>query len=219
MRTLSPGELGPAGGERDRIVAAFIGLVGERGYAGLDTVEVCKRARVDPAAFDRHFEDTFECFALAWDGLEGAFLERLESCRRGNDRWSDQLRACLAETARLVEAHPVPARFLSISALDAPEPVRAKAAALARRLRELLDTALGQGEDPTVVPEATSRWLLAVFFDRIYRHLSGTDRGDLTAQLPQLMFLAVSAYFGREAGLEELRAQPPERGRSARPDA
>jgi hypothetical protein len=45
-------------------------------------------------------------------------------------------------------------------------------------------------------------------FDRIYRRFVTDPGPDLGSQLPELMFLAVSSYFGTEAGMEEL-ATPP----------
>jgi hypothetical protein len=76
------------------------------------------------------------------------------------------------------------------------------------RFAAMLDSARDELEDPGSVPAATGGWIVAIFFDRVYRRCTSAGGPDLPSQLPELMFLAISAYFGTEAGLEEL-APPP----------
>jgi hypothetical protein len=147
-------------------------------------------------------------FEAAWDRLEAAYINRLEAAVEEFEDWRGKLRGAAEETVRLAEEHPRQARFLAVDSLAAGEVGRRRQRVLAARLGALLDTAREQLEDPDSVPEATSRWVVGIFFDRIYRRFSGAGGPDLVSQLPELMFLAVSSYFGTEAGLEELVAPP-----------
>jgi len=195
--------------ERGRIITAFVELVAQRGYHELDPAEVGERAGLGPGTFAEHFPDRLSCFEAAWDWYEQTYLERIEAVYARASDWRSRLRAAAMETARLVERRPDQARFLVVETLAVGEQGRHRQQALGARISKLLDGALGQLDDPSAIPPATSAWVTGMFFDRIYRCLS-TERGaDLTAQIPQLMFLAVSSYLGPEEGLSELRVSEP----------
>jgi hypothetical protein len=147
-------------------------------------------------------------FLRDWARLEARYLARLERVYADSEDWRQGLRAAAAETFRLVESHPEEARFMVVDSLAAGAVGRGCRQALTERLTAALDTARRQIADPDAIPEATAGWILGIFFDRIYRHLVNEAGPDLASQLPELMFLAVSSYFGTEAGLEELGMQP-----------
>jgi AcrR family transcriptional regulator len=205
---MSGSELGLLGlpqGERDRLIAAFVLLTAARGYDGLDPELLCRHAGVSAGSFQRHFPDLRDCFNAAWDRLEAIYLQRIASAYEGLEDWREKLRAGIGETLALIDAHPAPARFLTVEALAAGELGRTRQRELADRLAELLDRASASLDAPAQAPESASRWVLAMVFDRVYRHLASGSEARLSDQLPQLMFLAVSPYVGPEAGLEELR--------------
>lgn len=193
--------------ERDRILIAFVELVAERGFSDVDATFVERRAAVDGDAFARHFADPSECFIAAWDRLEGEYMRRLSAACGDLGGWRDRFRVAAAETVRLVEAYPRQARFMTVEALSV-ERASTRQQALASRLGALVDTAREEVENPTAVPNATAGWIVAIFFDRIYRRFTTDQEPDLAAQLPELMFLAVSSYFGTAEGLAELDIVP-----------
>jgi hypothetical protein len=147
-------------------------------------------------------------FISAWERLEVAYFERVAAVAAPYREWRDRFRAGATETAALVEAFPAEARFLAVDALAAGRLGRECQQRLASRLAELLDSAREELPDPDAVPESTSPWIVAIFFDRLYRRCTIEGEPDLPSQLPELMFLAISAYFGTEAGLEELIPPP-----------
>jgi hypothetical protein len=147
-------------------------------------------------------------FLSAWERLENVYFERVATVSAPFTEWRDRFRAGATETARLVEVHPSAARFLAVDALAAGELGRERQRVFAARLAELLDSARDELPDPESVPEVTSSWIVAIFFDRVYRRCSIPGEPDLTSQLPELMFLAISCYFGTEAGLRELVPPP-----------
>jgi hypothetical protein len=147
-------------------------------------------------------------FTAEWDRLETEYLSRLASACEGLTEWRERFRAAAAETVRLAETYPRHAQFLTAEALAMGEPGRRRQQALAARLAACVDGAREQLEDPATVPPATAVWVVGVFFDRIYRRFVSDLGPDLESQLPELMFIAVSSYFGTEAGLEELGLLP-----------
>jgi hypothetical protein len=147
-------------------------------------------------------------FLALWDRLEAEYLERIVAAAAPFARWRDRFRATATETARLVEDYKAEARFLAVDTLAAGELGRRRQRELGARLAEMLDSARTELPDPNRVPQVTASWVLALFFDRIYRRCATPGGPDLPSQVPELMFLAVSAYFGTEAGLEELTPPP-----------
>jgi hypothetical protein len=146
-----------------------------------------------------------ERFAATWERLESTLLERLERATEGADEWREGFRAGATEVVDLVEANPREAYFLVVGALTAGELGRQRQRALGAKLAAMLDAARGELADPDAVPPATARWIVGIFFDRIYRYCAtGGSGGELRPQLPELRFLAISAYLGTEAGLLEL---------------
>jgi hypothetical protein len=143
-------------------------------------------------------------FGAVWERLETSYFERIGAVVGPLSGWRDRFRAGATETVHLVEANPAEARFLAVDALAAGKLGRERQSAFAARLAALLDTAREELPDPDSVPRVTSAWIVAMFFDRVYRRCTMPDGPDLPSQLPELMFLAVSAYFGTEAGLQEL---------------
>lgn len=146
-------------------------------------------------------------FEATWKRLETDYFARLALVIEPFSDWRDRFRAAATETALLVEAFPREARFLAVDALAAGEAARECRRRLATRLVELLETVRSDLPDPDAVPASTGAWIVAIFFDRVYRRCTQAEGPDLPSQLPELMFLAVSAYFGTEAGLEELVRQ------------
>ncbi len=143
-------------------------------------------------------------FLAVWERLESAYFERMYEVAAPFEDWRDRFRAAATETVHLVEAYPPEARFMIVDVLFAGGIGRERQRAFSARIVELLDSARAELEDPDSVPETTSSWIAGVFFDRIYRRCGSEDGPDLPSQLPELLFLTISAYFGTEVGLREL---------------
>jgi AcrR family transcriptional regulator len=143
-------------------------------------------------------------FLAVWDRLEAAYFERMYEVAAPFEEWRDRFRAAATETVNLVEAYPAEARFMIVDVLFASGIGRERQRAFSARIVELIDSARAELEDPDAVPEATASWIAGVFFDRIYRRCGSAAGPDLHSQLPELLFLTISAYFGTEVGLREL---------------
>jgi len=143
-------------------------------------------------------------FAAAWEQLENDYFERLAAttCEAGG--WRERFRAGATLTVGLVEQHPRETSFLVVDALGAGTVGRIHRLRFSTRLADMIDTAREDLDDPDSVPPTTAAWIVGVFFDKIYRRCTNGSGADLRLHLPELLFLGVSAYFGTEAGMEEL---------------
>lgn len=143
-------------------------------------------------------------FLAVWERLEAAYFGRMYEVAAPFEEWRDRFRAAATETASLVEACPAEARFMIVDALFAGEVGRECQRTFSARIVGLIDSARAELENPGSVSETTASWIAGVFFDRIYRRCNSDREPDLPSQLPELLFLTVSAYFGTEVGLREL---------------
>ena len=146
-------------------------------------------------------------FLAAWEQAEARYLAWLESLCARPGSWRERFRAAAADTMRLVEERPEAARVLVVEPIAFGELGHRQQRQLANRLAKLLDTAREELGESDAVPAATAHWILGIFYFRIHRRLSGYGP-DLPSQLPELTFLAISCYFGVDAGLAELDALP-----------
>jgi hypothetical protein len=145
-----------------------------------------------------------DSFIARWERLEAAYLERIAAAVAPHPTWRERFRAGAALTVELVERYPQDACFLAVDSLSAGVTGRRCRRHLATHLAALLDSVRTELPEPDLVPAATSSWIVAIFFARVYRRCTSPEGPDLPSQLPELMFLAISAYFGTEAGLQEL---------------
>jgi hypothetical protein len=200
---------GSAPPERVRAALAFAELVAERGYQHVEMAEVDQRAGLAPGTTGRLIGDPLSCFDAGWEVLESAFIQRLREAYLPRSGWAEKLRAALGEAARLLERYPGYGHFLAVDAIAVGEPGRDRQYRLAERLARFFDQARAESELPDEAPAAASGWVMAILFDRFYRYSATGREGQLAADVPELMFFAVSAYFGPEAGLAELDKGPP----------
>lgn len=147
-------------------------------------------------------------FLAVWERLETAYFDRIYEVAAPFEDWRDRFRAAATETVRLVEAFPAEARFMIVDVLFAGGIGRECHRAFSARIVELIDSARAELEDPVSVSETTASWIAGVFFDRIYRRCGSEGGPDLSSQLPELLFLTISAYFGTQVGLRELLPPP-----------
>lgn len=154
----------------------------------------------------RYREEHDRLFTAAWAELESAYLERLRGAIEPCSGWRERFRAGARETVELVETRRAEARFMTVEAIAVGEPGRRRQKALGKRIAAFLDSAREELEEPEVVPPATAQWIVSIFFDRIYRRCASEGGIDLRLQLPELQFLATTAFFGMETGLTEFVA-------------
>lgn len=148
-----------------------------------------------------------DLFAAAWAELEGAYLERILAAIEPWSGWRERFRAGVRETAILVETRRTEVRFMAIEAIAVGERGRQRQKALGKRIAAFLDTAREELEEPEAVPPATAKWIVSIFFDRIYRSCASESGTDSRLQLRELRFLAITAFFGMQAGLAEFAAE------------
>jgi AcrR family transcriptional regulator len=184
---------------RQRILAAMARSCAERTFAGTTIGDIVADAGISRATFYKHFENKHECFdAAAEDFL--IELRGVAADAAGSDSASasEATRDGVEALLRRLSEKPAFAKLLLVEAPNVNPSV-------VPRCRGLVVEAMGErwrqtkttsrpGADPGIA-FGRAKVLLA-------EHLSGDGDGDVTALLPELLYIALLPYIGQDRALE-----------------
>ncbi|MBB4661361.1 AcrR family transcriptional regulator [Conexibacter arvalis] len=187
--------------KRERLFAAFVAEVGERGYADTAVAHVLRRAGMSRKTFYELFENREDCFLQAYDAallrarmLVGAAYHEGGRWRSLRERVESGLRAFLNCCA----AEPAFARMCVVEVLAAGPRARERRDAaileFARFIEFPREEARGDSA-PSLVSEAIAGGIYGILYSRI-------ARGE-TEQLPELLGELMDAGLGQLVDRDE----------------
>jgi AcrR family transcriptional regulator len=197
--------------ERERIAAALVTLVAERGWRGTDLGRLLERAGVDAASFHRLHANLEDCFCTTYQELSTEFLIRAGAAFAGQDGWRDQIRRVAYELLDFLQEDPPRAAFLFIEVLFAGE----RAQLIRDQNMEALYAFIDLGRQELPDPGSETSELAAAIGGGIYNRMRlqiarhRDDPGAWDQFVPQLMYSVVEPYLGADAALEELNLPRP----------
>jgi AcrR family transcriptional regulator len=116
VRELRSSSCGPEGSSRERIYAAMVTTVAERGYGATGLTDVIQLAGVSRSTFDEHFAGRQDCFIKTIEAIlafaEAEIAVELEQ----EERWDAQLRRIFTALVDLIVAQPAAARMCLVEA-------------------------------------------------------------------------------------------------------
>lgn len=128
-RRLPPGPATPAPAvareQRERLFAATVAVVAERGYEATRVADILEVAGVSRGAFYKHFADKGHCFVATLAQVLDLGRAAVADAYRAHDgRWDERLGAALDAAIELIVAQPAAARICFVEAYAAgPEAV------------------------------------------------------------------------------------------------
>lgn len=186
--------------QRERILAAVVDLVAERGYRAVTVAAIVKQAGTARLKFYENFSSKQDCFLAAFDaGLEQVAGRVGEACDAAGDALPARLSAGIAALLDLLGERPALARACL---LEAPVLGTAMAgrreqalAAFAPMLAGAREQSGGEGELPVNLEESVLDGLYWLLYDAI---LSGEPQplGELR---PALVEFALLPFLGPAA--------------------
>lgn len=173
--------------QRERILAAAVALVAERGYRAVTVADIVKRAAIARAKFYENFASKQDCFLVACEGaLEAALGRARNAAGSASGPHPDALAAgveallsYMSEQPQQTRACLVEAPLLGAALADLRERARAGFAAL---LREA-GTPPGGAELPAGAEDAVLAGLYWILYEAV---LSG-EPADLRQLAPELL--------------------------------
>jgi AcrR family transcriptional regulator len=186
-------------GRRQAFERAALVATGERGYRRLTVQDILDRAGHSRALFYRLYSDKSDCYASAYArGIDELAADLLAAGRRQRS-WPAALRASLAAFGDYLITKPVLARGLLVEVHVARGAGLLKRAEVFEQLAEALDGARAENQGQPSPPPITAAFILNTIDAAAVRSLVGEKPRAFADAIPELVFIAVSLYFGREA--------------------
>lgn len=171
---------------------------------------ICARAGIDRAEFDQLYRDKQDCFVQAYDHMSSRFEEEVFGAYAEHDEWREGFRAAAYAAARWVRDNPAETRFGSVAVWHAGAEAREHYQATVAKFIEMVDGGRkGPGAVDSIPPGTAERVLGSITQTLGLSLQEAGDTRDAERIVPKLMFIAVSAFHGAEAGAEELTIPPP----------
>jgi AcrR family transcriptional regulator len=193
----------------ERIRAALIDLVFERGYANSTLELLLEQAAIDHATFERRFAGLDECHSHVFQTERRRLLRHLARARQGCGSWRERLRSAGYSLFRFCRHDEAGAYFLLVEGRSGNEGTRRRWAEGMEETLELLDQGREELARPDSLSRATAEAIAGALFTRLHALLGSRSLPPEEELVPAALYVAMLPYVGAEAALEELHAPPP----------
>jgi AcrR family transcriptional regulator len=202
-------EQGPGAGKRPidaarvrgRCEVAMLELSGKIGYRAVTVEQVLSHSGASLEQFEAEFGDLESCFVAAYEAEADVLCQAMLDAAARADGWRAGTRASLETLLRFVSQRPAVARAL----IRDVHVVGGGALVKHDEVLDRLAAAIGRG---AALPEEqlawTSSFIVGAVEGVVTARLARGETDDLLALLPELMYLIVASFEGREAASQEL---------------
>ncbi len=193
---------------RERLLAAMVTVVAERGYETTRVADVLEASGVSRNAFYKIFSSKHDCFLAALDGIVGlSGPSVLDVYWRTPGTWEERMGAMLASLGRLIATQPAVARVAWIEVYAAgPEAVE-RIDEIDRRVEKIVRSALSESPERKGMPPDVVRAMIGGIRKIVHTRV----REGREAELPELMPALLDWILSYRAPSERLRRprKPP----------
>jgi AcrR family transcriptional regulator len=187
--------------QRDRLNAAIVLLVNEKGYPDVSLTQIVKTAGIARSTFYEHFADKEELFLAVFDEVvEETMRAMIEAAEAQSGSWEEKTRSAFTVLLDRVAREPDPARFCLIESQSAGQVALERYEQAMRRFGALLRLGrrrIPRDGDP---PEAMEEIIVGGVVWMIIKGLEepGGD-GAADAMLPGILEFVLTPYLGEPA--------------------
>jgi AcrR family transcriptional regulator len=192
---LSPEQV--AESQRERLLAAVVRAVAEKGYASTTIGDVVAAASVSTRTFYENFESKEACFLAALDAIADHLRDLVTREVGEADGWPNQVVAALRAVLRFFEDEPDLARACVLEPVAASPAVVAEFRRVTGAAVPLLAVGRAQPTAPASLPESTEETLLGGLIVLLSRSIVIGD--PLEPLLADLAEFLLAPYLGAAA--------------------
>lgn len=183
--------------QRERILAAVVEVVAERGYRAVTVADIVKRAKVARQRFYENFASKEDCFLAAYDRALEETLRRVgEATVSAGDSFPARVSAGIGALLGYMAEQPELARACLLEAPSLGSALAEQNAAARQRFAELLRE--GRPSSPDLPASAEESVLGGIYWLIYQALLSGKPKGIEDLQ-PDLVEFALAPFLGAEA--------------------
>ena len=199
--------------QRERLRAAAVVAIAERGYEATPVAELLKLSGISRTTFYQHFPGgKEECFLAAVDAATETGLAAVrEACAGGDDgsaSWNDRLAQGFDALARTIADQPAAARIALVDVYSAGPAGLEHAAEGQSSFAWLFTEALGQSPERAAVPPAIVSGLVGGIRTVLESRVGAGETAALPDTMPALRDWAL-AYRNPPQPIRRPRSRPP----------
>lgn len=191
---------------RKTLERAALAISGEAGYRSLTVKAMLERSGASRSRFYSLFANKEECYASAYGAASERVAEELLEASRGGGDWTACFRRALERLAEFLAGEPAVARGLIAEVHVVGGTAMAKRTEAFERLSRAVDRARRETTSSRhSPPPITASFIVSAIESAAIRSLASGNGGDFAATMPDLLYLALSLYFGSEQAAAEYR--------------
>jgi AcrR family transcriptional regulator len=181
--------------QRERLLNGVVEAVAEHGWNATTIAKITAAAKISRRTFYEYFEGKEDCFAAAYEMIEGHVLDSMLAAPGAGEPWPDRVRARLAALLDVLARDAAVARCFLVEPLAAGGEVAARY----REVMQLLAATLRPEPSPSELDmEVRDQALIGGIATLIVRRLNSGGARQLPELLPDLTELALAPYLGRQ---------------------
>jgi AcrR family transcriptional regulator len=186
--------------QRERLIDAFVQIVGDQGYEAAGVKAICARAGVGLNTFYALFESKEQLFLSAYDaGAELLFAHIRSHSLAGDDSWERQVELGLDSFLQAMADNPLYARFCTVEVQKAGPEVQERVVRMFETAFAFLGKAqIASAED--LPSEHLGPLIIGGVYTRIYFYIRAGRTAELPDLLPALTAFVLSAFTGARNG-------------------
>jgi AcrR family transcriptional regulator len=184
--------------QRDRILAATVDVVAERGYPKTRVTHIIERAGVSSRTFYEIFDGMEDCFLEAFDIAAGALLRVTNDGyeERPDAPWPERVRLGLRNFLQIIADRPAAAKFAIVDVQAAGEKALARRDAVMRQFTSYIER--GRAETKVELPAMTTLALIGGVYELLYTEILHGATALLPARLAEFHYWVIHPFVGDE---------------------
>jgi AcrR family transcriptional regulator len=184
--------------QRERILAAAVDLVAERGYRSISVADIVKRAAIARAKFYENFSSKEDCFLAAYDrGSAEAVARVAEACESSVDEFPERVHSGIAALLEFMASNPALTRACIIEAPAVGGPVEGRLERALLGFAALLKDGRKQAPEAEL-PETVEDSVLGGLYWLVYDAVLTGEPKDVGDLLPSLTEFSLTPFLGAE---------------------
>ena len=191
---------------RNRLLAATIEAIAERGYPTATVADITRHAAVSRGAFYRHFGDKEDCFLAAYEIAVEWLWEQVAAAIAPGTSWAGSVAIAVERLLGLLAADPRLTRICAVEAFVVGPVAVARHEALIERLAGLLRRGREEAMIGADLPPQFEEALLGGAVSLVARYVHTQRAEHLHELAPVLLELFLSPYMGAEEARRLLSA-------------
>jgi AcrR family transcriptional regulator len=203
--------------QRTRIIYGTAEVMMAKGYANATVADIVAAAGISREVFYEHFTDKQNAFLETQQYGTQYLVQACAAAFFSAREWPERVWNALEVLIGLIASHPALSHVRIVECFAAgPAAVRSTEELLGI-IGVFLEEGYSDSPQARQLPRICSLSIGGAIFEVIYRHLTDGDISELPQQLPQLTYIALAPFMGREkaiAAVAQIRALHEAAGQS-----